>query len=115
MRWLRDITDAMNMNLGKLQEMVRDRKAWHAAVHGVTMSSYDWATEQQQRASQVALAVKNPPANAGDIRDLGSILVLERFPGGGHGNPLQFSFLENPKDRGAWQATVHGLQRVRHD
>ena len=79
----------MNMNLGKLQEMVRDRKAWRAVVHGVTKSSHDWATEQQQqRASQVALVVKNPPANAGNIRYLGSILVLERFPGGGHGNPL---------------------------
>ena len=88
MRWLEDITDAVNMSLGKLQEMVRDRKAWRAAVHGVTKSSRDWATEQHQRASQVALVVKNPPASAGDIRDLGSILVLERFPGGGRGNPL---------------------------
>ena len=88
MRWLEDITDAVNMSLGKLQEMVRDRKAWRAAVHGVTKSSLDWATEQHQRASQVALVVKNPPASAGDIRDLGSILVLERFPGGGRGNPL---------------------------
>ena len=88
LRWLDDITDTMNMNLGNLWEMVRDRKAWHAAVHGVTKSSRDWATEQHQRASQVALVVKNPPASAGDIRDLGSILVLERFPGGGRGNPL---------------------------
>ena len=89
MRWLDSIiTDAVNMSLGKLQEMVRDRKTWHAAVHGVTKSSRDWATEQHQRASQVALVVKNPPASAGDIRDLGSILGLERFPGGGRGNPL---------------------------
>ena len=51
-------------------------------------------------ASQVALVVKNPPANAGDIRDVGSVPGLGRSPGGGHGNPLQYSCLENPKDRG---------------
>ena len=48
MRWLDGITDAMNMNLGKLQEMVRDREAWHAAVHGVTKVGHDWAVGQQQ-------------------------------------------------------------------
>ena len=48
------------------------------------------------RASQVALVVKNPPANAGDVRDMGSIPGLGRFPGGGHGNPFQYSCLENP-------------------
>ena len=52
--------------------------------------------------------VKNLPANAGDVRDLGSISGLGRSPGGGHGNPLQYSCLENPIDRGAWWATVHG-------
>ena len=50
--------------------------------------------------------VKNPPINAGDIRDMGSIPGSGRFPGGGHGNPLQYSYLENLLDRGAWQATV---------
>ena len=49
--------------------------------------------------------VENPPGNAGDIRDLGLIPGLGRSPGGGHGNPLQYSYLENPMDRGAWQAT----------
>ena len=58
-------------------------------------------------ASQVALVVKNPPANAGDIRDVGSIPVLGGSSGGGHGTPLQYSCLENPMDRGAWGATVH--------
>ena len=58
-------------------------------------------------ASQVALMVKNPPANVGDIRDVGSIPELERYPGGGHGNPLQYSRLENAMDRRAWQAIVH--------
>ena len=50
--------------------------------------------------------VKNLPANAGDIRDLSSILGLGRSPGVGNGNPLQYSCLGNPKDRGAWLATV---------
>ena len=55
----------------------------------------------------VALMVKNPPANAGDVRDMGSNPGSGRSSGGGHGNPLQYSYLENPTDRGAWQATVH--------
>ena len=52
------------------------------------------------------LVVKNLPANAGDIRDLGSIPGSRRSPGGGHGNPLQYSCLENPMERGAWWGTV---------
>ena len=55
--------------------------------------------------SQVALVVKNPSANAGDLRDLGSIPGSGRSPGGGHGSPLQYPCLENPTDRGAWWAT----------
>ena len=58
-------------------------------------------------ASQVALVVKNLPANAGDIRDAGSIPGWERSPGEGHGNPFQYSCLEKPMDRGAWWSTVH--------
>ena len=52
------------------------------------------------------LVVKNPPVNAGDIRDMGSIPELGRYPGGGHGNPLQYSCLENPMDREACWATA---------
>ena len=63
----------------------------------------------------VALAVKNLPANAGDIRDVGSILGLGRSLGGGNGNPLQYSCLENPMDREAWWAAVHGVTKVGHD
>ena len=63
--------------------------------------------------SQVALVVKNPPANAKDIRDLGSIPGSWRSPGGRHGNPLQYSCLENPVDRGAWQAAVHRVAKSR--
>ena len=58
-------------------------------------------------ASQVALVVKNLLVNAGDIRDAGSIPKSGRSPGGGPGNPLQYSFLEYPMDRGAWWAAVH--------
>ena len=58
------------------------------------------------------LVVKNLSANAGDIRDVGSIPGLGRSPGGGHGNPLQYSCLENPTDRGAWQATVHRVTEL---
>ena len=54
-------------------------------------------------ASQVVPVVKNLPANAGDIKDVGLIPGLGRSPGGGHRNPLQYSCLENPMDRGAWQ------------
>ena len=59
--------------------------------------------------SQVALVVKNPPANAGDRKDMGLILALGRSRGEGEGNTLQYSCLGNPMDRGAWWATVHSL------
>ena len=53
--------------------------------------------------------VKNPSTDAGDLRDVGLIPESGRSSGGGHGNPLQYSCLENPMDRGAWRATVHGV------
>ena len=56
----------------------------------------------------MALVVKNPPANAGDVRDEGSIPGLGRSPGEGNDNPVQQSCLENPMDRGAWQASLQG-------
>ena len=65
-------------------------------------------------ASQVKLVVKNTPANAGALRDVGSIPRLGRVPGGGHGNPLQYSCLENPADRGAWRATDHSVCVLSH-
>ena len=58
-----------------------------------------------------ALVVRNPSANAGDTRDAGSIPESGRTPGGGHGNPLQYSCLENPMDRGAWQAIIHRVAK----
>ena len=63
------------------------------------------------QASQVALLVKNPPANAGDTRDADSIPGSGRSPGVGNGTPLQYSCLENPTDRGAWWATVQEVTK----
>ena len=70
------------------------------------------ARVNKERASQVALVVKNLPSNAGDTEEAGSIPGWGRSPGGGHGNPLQYSCLESPKDRGAWWATVHGVAEL---
>ena len=58
---------------------------------------------------KLVLVVRNLPANARDIRDLGLIPGSRRSPGGRNGNPLQYSCLENPMDRGAWQAIVHAV------
>ena len=59
----------------------------------------------------MAQLVKNPPANAGDARDVGLISGSGRSSGVGNGNPLQYSCLENSMDRGAWQATAHGIEK----
>ena len=70
------------------------------------------------QASLLAQSVQNPPAMqeiASNTGDTDSILESERFPGGGNGNPLQYSCPENPRDRGAWWATLLGVLRVRHD
>ena len=61
----------------------------------------------------MALIVKNLPANAGDIKDTGSIPGVGRSLGETNGNPLQYSCLENPMDRGAWQTTVHEVAKSR--
>ena len=55
--------------------------------------------------------VKNPPANAGDVRDMGSVPGLGKSPREGNGTPLQYSCVENPTDRGAWQTAVHGVTK----
>ena len=73
---------------------------------------HDWsdlaaAANPSAGASQVVLVVKNLPANAGDLREAGLIPELGRSPGGGHGNSLQYSCLEDPMNREAWQATVY--------
>ena len=83
---------------------------------------FDWSIVDIQYGSpQVELVVKNPPENAGDVRGTGLIPRSGRSLGGGHGNPLHYSCLENPLDRAAWWATVHGVSKiqtqtgVRHD
>ena len=90
-----------------------DTGAWQATVHGVARVGHNLATKPppphvKKRASQVVLVIKNPPANAGDTRDSGSIPKSRRCPGEGNGKLLQYSCLENSMDRGAWQALVHG-------
>ena len=70
-----------------------------------------WVGPDGVGASQVSLVVKNPPANAGDTREAGSDLGLERSSEGGHGNLLQNSCLENLMDRRAWQATIHKVAK----
>ena len=64
------------------------------------------------RPSWVVLVVKHPPANVGDVRDVGSMPALGRFPGGGHGNPLQYLDLENPMGRGIWWSRVHRVVKL---
>ena len=63
------------------------------------------------RLTRWSLVVEKLPAIVGDIRDLGLIPVSARSPGEGHGNPLQYSWLENPLDREAWRAAVHGVAK----
>ena len=87
-----------------------DRGAWHRIAKSWTrLKQLNTNTIYTSWAFQVALMVKNLPTSAIDIRDVGSIPQSGRYPGGGHSNPLQYSCLENPMDRGVWWATVHGV------
>ena len=85
----------------------------------ITQPGSDWnplsPAGENHGASQVALVVKNLPANSGNAGNWGSISGLRRFPGGGDGNPLQHPRLENPMDRGAWRATIHGVTQSPND
>ena len=90
----------------ELQELVMDREAWYAAVHGVAKSRTQLSDRTKLNWS--TSVPKNPPAKAGDTGDMGSVPRLVRSPGGRNGNPLLYSCLENPMDRGAWWATVPG-------
>ena len=87
-------------------------KHTHTCTHAHTntrahMHTHTHTHTHTYTASQVVLVVKNLPANAVDMRDLGLIPESGRCPGGGYDNPLQYSCWENPVDRGAWWATVH--------
>ena len=108
MRWLDGITDSMDMSLSKLRELVMDREARCAAVHGVAKSQtrLSDSTELNLTSIQVRLggaSGKEPACQDRKDQFFGS----RRSPVGGHGNPLQYSWLKALKDREAWQATVH--------
>ena len=92
-----------------------DRGAWWASVHRdaksqTQLSQTQFSTHVSIKLSQVVLVLKNLPANAGDIRDVGLIPGSGRSPGVRNGNMLQYSCLENSMDRGAYQAMVHGVK-----
>ena len=79
------------------------RRVPKAHMHG------GFVTKSKLMGLQVVLVEKNLPAHAGDVRDVGSITASRRSPGKGHGNPLQYSCLENPMDREVWRATGHSI------
>ena len=94
--------------------MLKDNRKKHEVLgleQNLIIKFIIYYTDVTYLPSQVALVVKNLSANTGDLRDTGSIPGLGRSPGEGNGNPLQYSCLENPMDRGAWWATVHGVTK----
>ena len=117
MRWLDGIIDLMNMSLSNLQETVRNREAWPAIVHVSQRVGHDLANEQQKKLNT---PTKQYEFYFGDSEgkefaciagDTGIIPGSGRSPKEGNGNPLHYSCLENPMDRGAWQTTVHGIPK----
>ena len=93
-------------------------RQWHLLTHLILLNE-NWSSVRSNNIGHTvswASLVSQMVESACNVGDLVSIPQSGRFPGGGNGNPLQYSCLENPMDRGVWQATtVHGSQRVRHD
>ena len=115
-RWLDGITNSMNIGLGRRWELVMDREDWRAAVHGVAKSwtrLSNWTELNYMSGLPKWLSSKEYPCNAGDTGDMGLIPGLGRSIGGGNNNPLQYSCLENPMDRGVWRATVNRVAKSR--
>ena len=83
----------------------------HSLSLSISLSNQLAVCTEIHRSSQTVLLVKNPPANAGDARDVSSIPGLGRSPGEENGNPFQYSGLENSMDRGAWWVTGHGVKK----
>ena len=98
---------------GRLQSM-GSQESWLNKAQtqpGIVQLWHDWVANSNSLSSQQAPVVKSLPASAGDIRDLGSIPGSGGYPGEGNDDPLQYSCLENPMDRAAWWATVHGVAK----